>query len=184
MLAVLSRTAPAAALGLGLLALSGCATVAWPPPPGSCIEAQRGRGKGATWVYEIQGTRIDRAHVESLVGTTPEAKALVRSFHARDTAAFAMVITGLPTTLVPVIVASETSKPLYALLALPGLATLIAGVVMAITADEPLRRAVVDFNTGAARTGSCPMASAWLLPRPAAPGAERAARVETDEASK
>jgi hypothetical protein len=167
MRAVLSRTAPAA-LGLALLVLSGCATAGWPPPPGSCIAAHAGRGKGARWVYELDGARISREHVERLVGDTPEGRELVRRSRGRDAVGFPLLLAGFPTTYAPVVAAGVTGKPVYALLGLPGLAMLITGVVLAITADEPLQRAVVDFNARAARDHACPMAPAWLLPRPAA----------------
>jgi hypothetical protein len=169
MLAALCRTAPAAALGLGLLALSGCATVAWPPPPGSCIWAHIGRGKGAPWVYELDGARVSREHVEKLVGDTPEGRELVRRSHGRDAVGLPLVFAGLPTLYAPLFAAGFTSKPVYALLGLPGLAMLVTGVVLAVTEEIPLRRAIVDFNARVARDHACPMAPAWLLPRPAAP---------------
>jgi hypothetical protein len=153
---VLSTRALGVGICLGLSTLTGCATVPWPPPPGSCIQAFRGHGKGSQWRYTLQGTLVGRESVEDLVGATPEGRALVLRARRRSTTGLTLVLSGMFTLGGMAITVAVVGQPIYLPLLVPALATVVAGTTLSLLGDEPFRRAILDFDARVARDGTCP----------------------------
>lgn len=154
-------------LALALFACSGCAaTVPWPPPSGSCIEAHKPPGRRKAWRYWIDGRPATRDDVERIVYLTPELEAQARRYR-RASVAFPIVAgSGIGTLFAGNLATIATGKlPLLAISA-TGLVVFVTGMLVTAGTPDPFQEAVNAFNASERRRYVCSRA-----PRPSPPTA-------------
>lgn len=156
-LPMLLQRARWAAPCLGLLALPACASspVPWPPKDGSCVEAYKPRGRRAPWRYSIQGHPATPSEVEQLVDTSAATHERFRRDRTINSLFPTLFISGYATTAGGFLTAGLTRKPALLFLPLVGFATLVTGLVLVIGSEDPLRRAVWQYNRDAGKRGLC-----------------------------
>ena len=151
-----SRTALQALLGLVLLAQSACASSApWPPPPGSCIEADLAPGRRTRWRYRLQGQSASRAEVERAVDVSPEVHAGLARGRRNDVAGTALIFGGAAIFPVTGVTVLATQRGLFGLMGLAYLPLAALGASLVATHEEPFHRAVAQYNARMARDGLC-----------------------------
>jgi hypothetical protein len=146
-----------ACLLAGALALTACASsVPWPPPRGSCIEAENhGRGKRSHWLYTIDGHSASRSTVEKAVFTSPAWQEKARKYDRLSIAGPALFIAGDAATLTGVMTTGFTGHSLWFVLSAAGFVSVVAGMVIGFTLDDPFRPAVVEMNNSPRRWDIC-----------------------------
>jgi hypothetical protein len=162
------------------LTLTACAaTVPWPPPGGSCVEAYKRPGRHQVTRYWINDRPATYEEVARTVYDTPALRAKVHRGEVVAVAGPVLVGSGQVGWVSGMLAAAARGNPLFALIAIPGVAALVTGVILMSTTEDPFRGAVVAFNEEARRRGVCGD-SPWPAPRPAEPSSSQPPFVESE----
>lgn len=146
-------------LGLGVAVLSQTAcssSIPWPPRPGSCIEASRGKGKGAKWHYRLDDQPVSRETIErTLSAASPRWRDGVVSGDALSIAGAGVIIGGSLGYISSLAGALGTRRPQLLLLTVASVSMLIGGIVMIASAEKPFRTAIFEYNEAERQRGHC-----------------------------